>query len=106
MQPDQKFTTEQFLELYNKKLNDQRIAEKLNVSRQSITRKRWRLELSPQQPRKTTNPKLSHQKLKNQMKRQNQKPERKASKKDYLKNVYFKKPEVKAKRKNQAIPIK
>ena len=94
MQPNQKFTTEQFLELYNKSLNDHQIAKTLNVSIQAIRRKRYRLELMPKNPRTNTNPTLSHQKLKDQMKRQNQKPERKAAKKKYLQR-----PEVKTRKK-------
>jgi hypothetical protein len=96
MQPKQKFTTEQFLELYNKGLKDQQIADKLNVSRMGITRKRWRLELPPQNPRSNTNPKLSHRKLKEIMKKQNQKPQRKEEKRIYLKD-YNNRPEIKAK---------
>ena len=100
MQPNQKFTDQQFLELYNKNLNDRQIAKILNVSKSAIERKRYRLELMPKKPHSNSNPTLSHEKLKESDKRQNQKPKRKAAKKACLKG-YNKRPEVKAKNKTR-----
>jgi hypothetical protein len=101
MQPNQKFTDQQFLELYNKDLNDPQIAKTLNVSTETVKKRRTRLELMPKKPKPNSNPTLSHQKLKESDKRQNQKPERKESKRAYFKN-YNKRPEVKAKNRIRA----
>jgi len=100
MQPNQKFTNQQFLELYNKGQNDHQIAEKLNVSKTTIQKKRYRIKLMPKNPQSNSNPTLNHKKLKESDKRQNQKPKRKTAKKAYLKD-YNKRPEVKAKMKTR-----
>jgi len=64
MPQKQRFTNQQFLELYNKKMNDKQIAETLNVSTNAIIKRRYRLKLMPQNPQSNSNPTLSHQKLK------------------------------------------
>lgn len=113
MQPKQKFTDQQVIDLYNKKLNDRQIAEILNVSGSFIARKRWKLGLQAINPKHKSNTKLSYEKLKEKNKRSskktNQRPERKATKKAegqtaerkaYMKNygkTYRNRPEVKAK---------
>jgi len=103
MQTKRKFTDQQFLELYNKGLNDRQIAEILNVSGSFIARKRWKHGLTPKNPKKKSNPKLSYEKLKEKNKRSdkktNQRPERKEAKRLFRINDYNKRPEVIAKSK-------
>jgi len=107
MQTKRKFTDQQFLELYNKGLNDRQIAEILNVSGSFIARKRWKHGLTPKNPKKKSNPKLSYEKLKEKNKRSdkktNQRPERKEAKRLFRINDYNKRPEVIAKRRIQSI---
>jgi len=102
MQPNQKFTDKQYIELYNREppLTDKQIAETLNVSTNAIRKRRYRLKLMPKNPQSNSNPTLSHKKLKESDKKQNQKPKRKTEKKAYLKD-YNKRPEVKAKMKTR-----
>jgi hypothetical protein len=69
MPQKQKFTDQQYLNLYNENLNDTQIAKILNVSKPTITRKRYRLKLMPKNPQSNTNPTLSHEKLKESYKR-------------------------------------
>lgn len=64
MQPNQKFTDKQFIELYNRNLNDQQIADILNVSRTITRNRRWKLKLMPQQPHYNSNPEFNYQNLK------------------------------------------
>lgn len=45
--PKQKFTDQQFLEQYNKGLNDTEISYVFSVNPTSITRRRWKLDLLP-----------------------------------------------------------
>lgn len=61
MQPNQKFTDKQFIELYNRNLNDYQIAEILNASRPEVTRRRWKLKLMPKRPNYKSNPTLNYQ---------------------------------------------
>jgi len=111
MQPKQKFTTEQFVEIYNCGLNDRQIAEKLKVSISLIRKTRYKNNLMPKNPHNNSNPKITYQKIKEANKRYfkkiNQKPERKAAKKadaqtprrKALLKIYNSQPEIKAKRK-------
>lgn len=94
MQRKRKFTYEQFLELYNKQLSDQKIADKLNVSNSFIAHTRWKHGLPATKPKRNSNPTSSYKKLKETnkkaMKKQNQKPERKEAKRNHLKNYMWK----------------
>lgn len=58
-----KFTDQQFIELYNKNLNDRQIAEILNVSRERIRNKRWELKLLPKLIQIHSNPTINLQNL-------------------------------------------
>ena len=62
MQQRRKFTDPQFLELYNKGLNDRQMAEKLKVSIVFIKKTRYRLGLMPKNPYVNSNPSLSYEK--------------------------------------------
>ena len=84
MQPNQKFTNQQFLELYNKGKNDRQIAEILNVNNGTIARRRYRLNLMPKNPQSNSNPTLNHERLKKSAKKQT--PKRKAQIKAYNKS--------------------
>jgi hypothetical protein len=108
MQVKRKFTDQQFLEFYNKGLNDRQIAEILEVSSSFITKTRCKLGLMPKNPQSRSNPKLNHEKIKETYKRRyyiqkqkakkEQKPERTEAKRAYFK-AYNMRPEVIAKRK-------
>ena len=108
MQRRRKFTDQQFLELYNKGLNDRQMAEKLKVSIVFITITRYRLGLMPKNPYSNSNPRLSYEKLKETYKigytKHNRKPERKEALRAYLK-AYNMRPEIKAKIKARAQAI-
>jgi hypothetical protein len=69
MPQKQKFTDQQFLNLYNENLNDPQIAKILNVSRNVVKKRRYRLELMPKKQQSNSNPTLSHEKLKEEYKR-------------------------------------
>lgn len=78
----QKFTDQQYIELYNRGLNDTECSEILDVARNVVTVRRWKLGLMPINPKYFSNPFRS---LKNLRRLSNEKHQRDRANPEYHK---------------------